>query len=133
MSALPEAEPTMSTASQPRAFPRIPIAYRVKVVTDDQMIAYASARNISLGGLLFEPTPALPVGRPCGIAIFLMDQETGKRIVARGIVVRSDALGTAIQFEKPLDRTSGELLETLVHSHRPEGDPAVRTDMGACG
>jgi hypothetical protein len=133
MATPPEAEPTMSTPKQPRAFPRVPIGYRVKVVTDDQIIAYASALNVSMGGLLFEPTPSLSVGRSCGIAIFLMNQETGKRIVARGIVVRSDSHGTAIQFTKALEPDSRAFLEALVHSHTPEEDPALGTDMGACG
>ena len=124
--------PTPSPSTEHRSSPRIPIGYRVKVVTDDQMIAYASALNVGLGGLLLEPTPSLPVGRPCGVAIFLMDLETGKRIVARGIVVRSDAQGTAIQFTKALEQTSRELLETLIHSRTP-GDPAFGSDMGACG
>lgn len=115
-----------------RAYPRVPIGYRVKVVTDDHMIAYASALNVSLGGLLLEATPTLPVGRPCGIAIFLMDHETGKRIVARGVVVRSDATGTAIQFTKALEADNRALLETLIHSRTP-GDPAFGSDMGACG
>ena len=115
-----------------RAFPRIPIGYRVKVVTDDQMIAYASALNVSLGGLLLEATPTLPIGRPCGIAIFLMDQETGKRIVARGVVVRSDAAGTAIQFTKALEAESRALMKALIHSRTP-GDPAFGTDIGAAG
>ncbi|HEX9008954.1 MAG TPA: PilZ domain-containing protein [Holophagaceae bacterium] len=115
-----------------RAFPRVPIGYRVKVVTDDQMIAYASALNVSQGGLLLEPTPALAPGRPCGVAIFLMDQETGKRIVARGIVVRSDPHGTAIQFTKPLEAENRALMEALIHSRTP-GDPAFGTDIGAAG
>lgn len=132
MAALSEAGPTMTLSLEHRAFPRVPIGFRVKVVTDDQMIAYASALNVSLGGLLVEPTPGLPVGLSCGIAIFLMDQETGKRIVARGIVVRSDARGTAVQFTKPLDKVSREHLEALVHSHTPEDD-ALGTDIGACG
>ncbi|GLH68930.1 hypothetical protein GETHPA_04630 [Geothrix rubra] len=123
-------DPTPSNGH--RAFPRVPIGYRVKVVTDDHMIAYASALNVSQGGLLLEATPALPVGRPCGVAIFLMDQETGKRIVARGVVVRSDALGTAIQFTKALEADNRALLEALIHSRTP-GDPAFGSDMGACG
>jgi hypothetical protein len=124
------AEPPPSNGH--RAFPRIPIGYRVKVVTDDQMIAYASALNVSLGGLLLEATPALPIGRPCGIAIFLLDQETGKRIVARGVVVRSDAAGTAIQFTKALEAESRSLMEALIHSRTP-GDPAFGSDIGAAG
>jgi len=123
----------MSTSSEHRAFPRIPIGYRVKVVTDDQMITYGSALNLSLGGLLFEPTPALPLGKLCGIVIFLMDQESGKRIVARGIVVRSDAHGTAIQFTTAIEKDDRELLESLIRSQAVGVDPAFGADMGACG
>jgi hypothetical protein len=124
--------PVPSPSTEHRASSRVPIGYQVKVVTDDQMIAYASALNVGLGGLLLEPTPALPVGRPCGIAIFLMDSETGKRIVARGVVVRSDAAGTAIQFTKALEAESRALMEALIHSHTP-GDPAFGSDIGAAG
>lgn len=123
----------MRSVSQKRVFPRVPISYRVKVVTDDHIIAYASALNVSMGGILFEPTPSLPVGRPCGVAIFLMDQEIGKRIVARGIVVRSDSLGTAVQFTKVPENGSHDLLAALVQSHATEGSPGFETDIGACG
>ncbi len=124
--------PVPSPSTEHRATSRVPIGYRVKVVTDDEMIAYASALNVGLGGLLLEPTPSLPVGRPCGVVIFLMDLETGKRVVARGIVVRSDVRGTAIQFTKALEPASRELLEALIHSRTP-GDPAFGSDMGAAG
>lgn len=124
--------PIPSPSTDHRASSRVPIGYRVKVVTDDQMIAYASALNVGLGGLLLEPTPSLPVGRSCGVVIFLMDLETGKRIVGRGIVVRSDARGTAIQFTKALEADNRVLLEALIHSRTP-GDPAFGSDMGACG
>lgn len=122
----------MTLPTNHRAFPRVPIGYRVKVVTDDQMIAYASALNVSLGGLLVDPTPALPVGRLCGIAIFLMERETGKRIVARGIVVRSGPRGTAIQFTQALEAESRALMEALIRSRTP-GDPAFGSDIGAAG
>ena len=121
----------MSETRQQRAHPRVPIGYRVKVVTDDALITFASARNISLGGLLLEPTPALPLACTCGVAIFLMEHEAGKRIVARGIVVRSDGGGTAIRFTKELDATSRDHLEALLDSMDAiqAGDAA----MDACG
>lgn len=122
----------MTVISNQRAFPRVPIGFRVKLVTDEQMIAFASALNVSLGGLLVEPTPSLALGRTLGVAIFLLDHESGKRIVARGTVVRNDAFGTAIQFNQPLDPGSRTLLEALVHSRTP-GDPAFGADFGAAG
>ena len=122
----------MTQPANHRAFPRVPIGYRVKVVTDDQMIAYASALNVSLGGLLVQPTPALPVGRLCGVAIFLMERDTGKRIVARGIVVRNDLRGTAIQFTQALEAESRSLMEALIHSRTPD-DPAFGSEIGAAG
>ncbi|HEX9080705.1 MAG TPA: PilZ domain-containing protein [Holophagaceae bacterium] len=122
----------MTSPSHERAFPRVPIGYRVKLITDDQMITFASARNVSLGGILVDPTPSLPLGRSCGVAIFLLDQESGKRLVARGIVIRNDALGTAIQFTQPLDGSSQTLLEALIRSLSPV-DPTFGTGMGAAG
>ena len=122
----------MAPSVEHRAFPRIPIGYQVKVVTDDQMLTFASARNVSRGGLLVEPTPCLRVGSACGVAILLKDRESGKRIVARGIVVRTDALGTALQFTQALDEGSRSLLDLLIRSLTP-GDPSFGQDMGAAG
>ena len=106
----------MDKPTNQRTHPRIPIGYRIMVVTDDDMVAYISARNISTSGLLLAPPLALPVGGRCGVVIFLMDSELGRRVVARGTVVRSGPDGTAIQFQKGIEKESYEALVTLVDS-----------------
>lgn len=110
---------------------RIPIGYQIKVVTDDEMVAFSSALNISSGGVLLAPIPGLPVGGRCGVVIFLLDGELGRRVVASGIVVRSDDRGTAIQFHKGLNPESAEALETLLASLGPEeGDGMAEGEPG---
>lgn len=106
----------MTFAHNQRSAPRVPIGYRIKVVTDDEMVAFSSALNISAGGLLLAPLPALPVGGRCGVVIFLLDSELGRRVVAKGTIIRSDAFGTAIQFQKGLNPESTEALEMLMAS-----------------
>ena len=102
---------------------RIPISYQIKVVTDDEMVAFSSALNISSGGVLLAQIPGLPVGGRCGVVIFLLDGELGRRVVASGMVVRSDDRGTAIQFHKGLNPESADALETLLASlGAEEGD-----------
>ena len=106
----------MDESRNQRSTHRVPIGYRIMVVTDDDMITYISARNISTHGLLLAPPLTLPVGSRCGVVIFLMDSELGKRVVARGTVVRCGPEGTAIQFQKGLEKDSYEALVTLLDS-----------------
>ena len=110
----------MNATHNQRKAPRVPIGYQIKVVTEDEMVAYSSALNISTAGLLLTPLPGLSVGARCGVVIFLLDRELGKRVVAKGTVVRSDELGTAIQFQHGLNSESLEALETLVASLHPQ-------------
>jgi hypothetical protein len=125
--------PVVSVPSDQRQFPRIPIAYRVKVVTGDQILAFPSAINISLGGILVGGTERLPLGSACGVAILLEDAEAGKRIVTRGTVVRADADGMAIAFSRDLEPASLEALRALIQSLSPQTDQAFETDIKACG
>lgn len=113
----------MDESTEQRIAPRVPIGYRIKVVTDDELVSYTSALNISIGGLLLAPPMALEVGGQCGVVIFLLDGELGKRVVARGTVVRSNASGTAIQFQNGLGTESYEALVALVDSLSPESNP----------
>ena len=107
-----------------RQHPRIPIAYRVKVVTPDRIIAFPTAINISMGGILIGGSDRLPVGTTCGVAILLEEAEAGKRVVTRGTVVRSDANGMAIQFSRELEARDIEALRALIRSVSPEADRA---------
>ncbi len=97
-----------------RGSARHPVGYRVKVITSDQMICFTSARNVSRSGILLTPPPALTVGSRCGVAIFLTDLDEGRRVIAYGTVVRSDARGNAIQFTKDLDKDSRQALDDLM-------------------
>ena len=116
-----------------RQHPRVPIAYRVKVVTPDRIIAFPKAINISLGGILIGGSDRLPVGTSCGVAILLEEAESGRRVVTRGTVVRSDANGMAIQFSRELEASGLEALRTLIRSVSPEADWADEAQQQAAG
>lgn len=109
----------MSPSTEQRQSPRVPISYQVKLVAEDQMITFSTALNLSMGGILLRGPGRLPVGSQCGVAILLADGGTGRRIVTRGTVVRSDAQGLAIAFSKALDRTSEDSLRALLQSMDP--------------
>jgi hypothetical protein len=108
-----------------RAFPRVPIGYRVKVVTKDRMIGYSQALNVSMGGILLQGEPPLQVGIRVGVAIFLADGEGGSRIVTHGTVVRSDAQGNAIQFAPDMEEGHIQALALLVAAHQPKAAAGV--------
>lgn len=95
----------MNASKDLRASERIPIDNRVQVRAKGRMASYALAINISMGGLLLSAAPSLPVGSPCELAIFLSENLEGKKILAEGTVVRSDANGTAIMFATALDKS----------------------------
>lgn len=115
----------MTPPPDERQFRRIPIAYQVKVVAENRMIAYPTAINLSMGGLLVRGHEHLPVGTPCGVAILFGKGEPGRRVVARGTVVRSDAQGMAIAFSKALDPNSEDSLRMLIRSLDPGAEEAV--------
>ncbi|GLH72191.1 hypothetical protein GETHLI_06930 [Geothrix limicola] len=106
----------MTTPIRNRRFRRIPIAYHVKLVSDDRIIAYPEAIDLSMGGILLKGRDQLPVGCQCGVAILLANGDAGRRVVARGTVVRNDERGMAIAFSKALDSGSEASLRKLIHS-----------------
>lgn len=61
----------MTPTPEHRQHRRIPIAYQVKLVVDDRIIAYPRAVNLSMGGILLQGQDYLPVGSSCGVAILL--------------------------------------------------------------
>jgi hypothetical protein len=97
----------------------------VKVVSEDRIIAYPSAINLSLSGILVGGPERLPVDSPCGVAILLESAEAGKRIVTRGRVVRADSTGMAIAFTRDLEPASLEALKALIRSLQAETDLAL--------
>jgi PilZ domain len=123
---------TLSTnpPTEERQYRRIPIAYQVKVVAEDRIIAFPKAINLSMGGILVGGRDQLPVGSHCGVAILLADGEAGRRIVARGTVVRTDQQGMAITFSKALDPGSEESLRWLIQTLYPGAEEALGTRSG---
>jgi hypothetical protein len=113
-----------------RQYRRIPVAYQVKVVAEDRIIAYPEAINLSLGGILVGGRDHLPVGSHCGVAILLADGEAGRRIVARGTVVRTDQMGMAITFSKALDPGSEESLRWLIRTLSPGAEDVLLSRPG---
>ncbi len=93
----------MSTSTNQRTFERIPFSQRVKVVSTGRMVAYTLAINIGMGGVLLSSAsaPRLPIGSQCQVAI--PSGEGSPRLVADGIVIRSDLAGTAVQFLKTIE------------------------------
>jgi len=104
----------MTTTSEHRQHRRVPISYHVKLVVDDRIIAYPRALNLSMGGILLKSRELLPVGSECGVAILLAQGGPGRRVVARGTVVRIDQEGMAIAFTKALDPSSEASLRHLI-------------------
>ena len=109
----------MTPAPEQRSFRRIPIAYEVRLIAEDRLISYASAIDLSMGGILVDGRSPLPVGTSCGVAILLGAGQPGKRIVTRGMVVRVDGRGIAIAFSRSLDPGSVASLKALIHSLAP--------------
>ena len=119
----------MTSPPEKRQFRRIPIAYQVKLVADDRIIAYPFAIDLSMGGILVGGSERLPVGSQCGVAILLTNSEPGRRVVARGTVVRSDDQGMAIAFSKALDPGSEAALRTLIQSLAPGADGVLEASL----
>ncbi len=112
----------MTSPTDSRQHPRIPMAHEVKLVAEDRIIACPRALNLSLGGILVEGVAGLPVGSDCGVAILLVNGDPGRRVVARGTVVRSDAQGVAIDFSRSLDPLSRRALQMLIQSLEAPGE-----------
>jgi hypothetical protein len=115
----------MTAPPDGRHYRRISVAYHVKVVADDRIIAFPMAINLSMGGILVGGRERLPVGSHCGVAILIKEAVAGKRIVARGTVVRVDQRGMAIAFSKALDAISEEALRDLIRSLSPGAEQAL--------
>ena len=73
----------MGTRSNRRAFTRIPIAFRVKILTEDATLASSTALNLSLGGLLVQTSRPLPLGTPCHVVLFVLEDGARSRRSSR--------------------------------------------------
>ena len=117
----------MHATPENRKFRRVPITYQIKLVADDRIIAYPTAVNLSMSGLLLQGRDHLPVGSDCGVAILLGSGEAGRPVVTRGTVVRNDERGMAIAFSKVLDAESQQSLRMLIR----DLDPEAETPLGS--
>lgn len=88
-----------------RACRRIPFAKQLQVISRGKAASYAMALNISLGGLLLSAAPSLPVGSSCKLAIPPEGDGRGERLLLEGTVIRSDAKGVAVRFDRQLEET----------------------------
>jgi len=120
----------LSPPQEARHFRRLPIGYQVKLVAEDRIIAYPRAVNLSMGGILLSGPAHLPVGSHCGVAILFASADAGRRVVARGTVVRTDGQGMAIAFSRALDPASEDALRRLIHSLEPGAEEALQTSLG---
>jgi hypothetical protein len=109
--------------SESRQFSRFPISYQVKLVVEDRIIAFSSAIDLSMGGILVSGDHHLTLGTECGVAILLGKGDPGRRVVTRGTVVRVDTRGTALAFSRALDAASADSLRTLIGSLGAGGEP----------
>ena len=110
----------MGTRSNRRAFTRIPIAFRVKILTEDATLASSTALNLSLGGLLVQTSRPLPLGTPCHVVLFVLEDGQEQKILAEGIVVREAADAVAIRFTRLMGDESRSRLERLVLHRSPD-------------
>ena len=123
----------MTTEQEARQFRRVPIGYQVKLVADDRIIAYPRAINLSMGGILLDGPAQLPIGSHCGVAILFASVEAGRRVVARGTVVRTDRQGMAIAFSRALDPESEDSLRRLIHSLAPGAEEPLQPERNPAG
>ena len=110
----------MGTRSNRRAFTHIPIAFRVKILTEDATLASSTALNLSLGGLLVQTSRPLPLGTPCHVVLFVLEDGQEQKILAEGIVVREAADAVAIRFTRLMGDESRSRLERLVLHRSPD-------------
>jgi len=96
----------MKTSAEHRSSDRIPIGNRVKVMSNGKIVAYLVAINLSMGGILLSAQPNLRVGSTYEVAI--QNGAEGAGLLAKGIVVRNDDHGTAVQFASQLAKSSFE-------------------------
>jgi len=107
----------LSPATEHRIYDRLPSQNKVKIKGPGRLALYAIAINLSLGGVLLNATPGLPVGSQCQVAL---SDGSAQPVLAQGTVVRSDTQGTAIRFASVLP---SDQLQDLVAHGRP--DPSL--------
>lgn len=110
----------MGTRSNRRTFTRVPIAFRVKILTEEATFASSTALNLSLGGLLVQIPRSLALGTPCHVVLFMLEDGLEQKILAEGIVVREAPGVVAIRFTRLMGEESKARLERLVLHRSPD-------------
>jgi hypothetical protein len=106
----------MKTSAEHRSSDRVPIANRVKVMSNGKIVAYLVAINLSMGGILLSAQPNLRVGSSYDVAI--QNGVEGAGVLAKGVVVRNDDHGTAVQFASQLPKSDFETVATAAATPR---------------
>lgn len=109
-----------------RKFTRVPIGYRLKIMAEERTLAFPSAVNISMSGILVRTPERLPLGTSCYIVIFVLTEGQEAKILAWGTVVREATEGLAIRFAQILGKDGPERLKDLVLSRCPDPEQAKR-------
>ena len=112
----------MANEIEQRSLSRVPIGYRVKIMSDEKDIVCPAAINISMNGILVRTTERLSVGMGCYVIIFVLENGEESKILAWGIVVRNAPEGMAIRFSRIHGEQGANLLLNLVCRKSP--DPA---------
>lgn len=97
-------------AGDRRAFDRLLFARQARLSAEAAPGAGVpvNVADLSQGGVLLDPAPALPPGQPCQVVLPL----DGATVAARGTILRTDGKGTAVRFTRPLDSRIWRTLES---------------------
>lgn len=110
----------MGPSANRRRCTRVPIAFRVKVLSELGTIASSAAVNVSLSGILIRAVQPLPLGTPCHVVLFLLAEGEEDKVLAQGVVVREEPESLAIRFTKLLGDESRTNLQRLLQGHSPD-------------
>lgn len=116
----------MDSPNDKRTSIRVPVGFRVKIMSDEKDILCPSALNLSSRGVLVATRERLPIGTGCYVILFVQEEGEETRILAWGIVVRDAPEGMAIRFTKILGDHGTELLKELVAFKSGDPDRAKR-------
>lgn len=112
---------TMSQESEAREFTRSPVSALAQVRLESGVLVEGNAHDVSLNGVLFNSTQALPVGNHVHVTLLLDGGNGEQRIEAEGHVVRLIEEGVAIEFEH-INAESLEHLKRLVLYNAKDAD-----------
>lgn len=116
----------MSKLADQRKFTRVPIGYRIKLMSEAKTIVCPAAVNISMNGILVRAPEHLPLGTRCHVIIFVLEDGIETKILAWGTVVRSNREGMAIRFAQILGEKGHLWLKNLILCRCPDPEQAVR-------